>query len=210
MFGFPDARALSFPPAPVAGYDWPPEEGIVDRDLDLAISQFAPGAETVKDGLIHTSVGVVNYRPQGNAVVEQPNPLGPPPPDRFLPQLSGGGCAARSRRESVPFAAQRRCSSQDTKSSSCLSRLVSGRGSAGNVILTASLSGRPVHRGPKMGATLQPLTPRANFGVWSGPETIFVVNDNGGRCFDFAKLSQGETWVTREALTQIDSDNPTD
>ena len=25
------------------GYDWPPEEGVVDRDLDLAISQFAPG-----------------------------------------------------------------------------------------------------------------------------------------------------------------------
>jgi hypothetical protein len=34
-----------------------------------------------------------------------------------------------------------------------------------------------------------------------------VVNDNGGRCFDFVKLSQGETWVTREALTQINANN---
>jgi Peptidase family M13 len=54
-------------------------------------------------------------------------------------------------------------------------------------------------RRPKIGATLQQLTPRANFGIWAGPETIFVVNDNGGRCFDFAKLDQSETWVTREA-----------
>lgn len=61
---------------------------------------------------------------------------------------------------------------------------------------------------PKMGATLQQLTPRANFGIWSGVETIFIVNDNGGSGFDFEKLSQEETWVTREALTQIGVNNP--
>ena len=61
---------------------------------------------------------------------------------------------------------------------------------------------------PKMGATLQPLAPRANFWIWSGQETIFVVNDNGGRCFDFAKLTPGETWITREALAQVGVNNP--
>src|SRR5262249_9392815 len=61
---------------------------------------------------------------------------------------------------------------------------------------------------PKMGATLQQLTPRANFGIWSGQETVFVVNDNGGSCFDFVKLTQGETWVTRQALAQIGVANP--
>jgi len=35
-----------------------------------------------------------------------------------------------------------------------------------------------------------------------------VVTDNGGRCFDFVKLNQGETWVTREALTQIGGNTP--
>src|SRR6185295_18785169 len=29
------------------------------------------------------SIGVVNYRPQGNGVVEEPNPLGPPRPLGF-------------------------------------------------------------------------------------------------------------------------------
>jgi hypothetical protein len=34
---------------------------------------------------------------------------------------------------------------------------------------------------PKMGATLRPLAQRANFGIWLGQETVFVVNDNSGR-----------------------------
>jgi hypothetical protein len=61
---------------------------------------------------------------------------------------------------------------------------------------------------PKMGAALQPLTTRANFGIWSGQETIFVVNDNNGNGFDFEKLNQEETWVTRQALDQIGINNP--
>lgn len=35
-------------------------QGTINRDLDIAISQFAPGAETVKDKKIHTSVGIVS------------------------------------------------------------------------------------------------------------------------------------------------------
>src|SRR5206468_10430501 len=58
----------------------PPEKGVVDRPLDIAISQFAPGSETVKDRLIHTALGVVHYMPGGTSIVEQPNPLGPPRP----------------------------------------------------------------------------------------------------------------------------------
>jgi hypothetical protein len=54
----------------------------------------------------------------------------------------------------------------------------------------------------------QPLTPRANFGIWSGRETVFVVNDNAGACFDFVKMNPGETWVTREALAQVGVMNP--
>jgi len=202
MFGFPTRVRFLFHEQPQAAYDWPPEEGIVDRDLDLAISQFAPGAETVKDGLIHTSVGVVNYRPQGNVVVQQPNPLGP---SRAI-----GFC--------------RRCQAVDVQQAPAAVCPVCGTTSQQNpgyevIQLSQPLGFRtwfgrnrdfdgifewtPRASRPKMGATLQPLTPTANFGIWSGQETIFVVNDNGGRCFDFVKLNTGETWVTREALTQI-------
>ena len=79
MFGFPTRVRYLFHERPGGAYEWPPD-GVVDRELDIAISQFAPSSETVKDGVIHTAVGVVDYQPQGNAVVEQPNPLGPPLP----------------------------------------------------------------------------------------------------------------------------------
>jgi hypothetical protein len=34
------------------------------------------------------------------------------------------------------------------------------------------------------------------------------VNDNAGRYFDFEKLSQGQTWITRGALAQVGINNP--
>jgi len=207
MFGFPTRVRFLFHKRPSAGYDWPPEEGIVDRDLDLAISQFAPGAETVKDGLIHTSVGVVNYRPQGNSVVEEPNPLGP---SRAI-----GFCRSCQAVDTQPAAAatcpvcgatsQQRPGYEVIQLSQPLGfRTWFGR----NRDFDGVFEWTPRASRPKMGAAFQQLTPRANFGIWAGPETVFVVNDNGGRCFDFAKLNPGETWVTREALTQIGINNP--
>ena len=60
MFGFPTRVRLLFHQYPHEGI-WPPERGVVDRDLDIAISQFAPGSETVKDKAIHKAIGVANY-----------------------------------------------------------------------------------------------------------------------------------------------------
>ena len=75
MFGFPTRVRYLFHKRPQHGAKWPPED-VVDRPLDLAISQFAPGSETVKEGLVHTATGVVRYQPQGIRVAEMPNPLG--------------------------------------------------------------------------------------------------------------------------------------
>ena len=49
---------------------------MVDRDLEIAISQFAPGSETVKDKKVHTAVGVVHLGPGGVAT------------DGFMPPLN--------------------------------------------------------------------------------------------------------------------------
>jgi DEAD/DEAH box helicase domain-containing protein len=57
MFGFPTrvrylhhARPTEFPP-----------KHVVDREDGVAIGQFAPGSETVKDKLVHRAVGVIHY-----------------------------------------------------------------------------------------------------------------------------------------------------
>ncbi len=60
MFGFPTRVRLLHTHTPRR---WPPESGVVDRDLDIAISQFAPGSETVKDKAVHTACGVVEFGP---------------------------------------------------------------------------------------------------------------------------------------------------
>jgi hypothetical protein len=207
MFGFPTRVRYLFHARPSGGYDWPPEEGVVDRDLDLAISQFAPCAETVKDGLIYTSVGVVHYRPQGNLAVEQPNPLGPPRPIGFC-----RACQAVDVQPATPPACPVCTATPQQDPGYEVIQLAQPLGFRTWYGRSKDFEGifewTPRASRPKMGATLQPLTPRANFGIWSGPETIFVVNDNGGRCFDFVKLNQSETWVTREALTQIGVNNP--
>ena len=68
MFGFPTRVRLLYTNWPYFGNPWPPEHGLVDRDLDIAISQFAPGSETVKDKAVHTACGVVELYPEGNHV----------------------------------------------------------------------------------------------------------------------------------------------
>ncbi len=204
MFGFPTRIRYLFHKRPGGTYEWPPK-GVVDRELDIAISQFAPCSETVKEGLIHTSIGVVDYEPQGNSVVQQPNPLGPP--------LVIGLC--------------RRCQAVDGSQNpapACpvcgaappdydpLVRLSQPRGfrtwfgasrDFDGVFEWTARASRA-----KVGVTPIAMTPVANFEIGSDQDTVYVINDNEGRQFDFEKLAQGETWVTREALAKIDVNNP--
>lgn len=76
MFGFPTRVRYLFHREPRSAYPWPPI-GVIDRDLAIAVSQFAPGSEVVKDKAIHTSVGVASWQPVGGSVVPEPNALGP-------------------------------------------------------------------------------------------------------------------------------------
>ncbi len=55
MFGFPTRVRLLYT-------QWDADRGTVDRDLDIALSQFAPGSQIVKDKALHTAVGVVELR----------------------------------------------------------------------------------------------------------------------------------------------------
>ena len=76
MFGFPSRVRPMYLRKPSRGYPWPPP-ALVDRDLELATIDFAPGSEIVKDKSLHTAVGVVGYRPQGSQVGTIPDPLEP-------------------------------------------------------------------------------------------------------------------------------------
>lgn len=204
MFGFPTRVRLLY-------HDWPtprpwPPDGTVDRDLDIAISQFAPLAETVKDGLIHTAVGVVDYQPQGHTVAQTPNPLGPP----------------------VPIGICRRCQTVDSSNppaNICPVCDAVDTDEPGYKIVSYSepkgfctwygsdrdfdgnFEWTPRGSLPRVAFRLINLTPHTNFEVWSGTDTVFIVNDNNGQFFDFEKLSNDEIWVTRPALERSEA-NP--
>ncbi|MBR9803001.1 DEAD/DEAH box helicase, partial [bacterium] len=59
MFGFPTRVRSLYVREPRR---FPPKD-VIDRPLDIAISQFAPGSETVRDKQVLKSVGVVHYEP---------------------------------------------------------------------------------------------------------------------------------------------------
>lgn len=77
MFGFPTRVRNLYYRSPLRSVKWPPQS-VIDRPLDIAISQFAPGSEVVKDKAVYTAVGVVGYERKGNLTVEVDDPLGPP------------------------------------------------------------------------------------------------------------------------------------
>jgi len=75
MFGFPTRVRYLFLARPRSVYPWPPKS-VIDRDLGVAISEFAPSGELVKDKALHTAVGVASWYPKGYTPYEDPEPLG--------------------------------------------------------------------------------------------------------------------------------------
>ena len=74
MFGFPTRVRNLYLERPRTSYPWPPEDK-VDRDLALAISSFAPGAEIVRDGSVYPVIGVTDFQP---TVHGRPRPIADP------------------------------------------------------------------------------------------------------------------------------------
>ena len=205
MFGFPTRVRLLYHDWPTSR-PWPPDH-TVDRDLDIAISQFAPLAETVKDGLIHTSIGVVDYQRQGQAVVDMPNPLGPV----------------------LPLGVCRRCQSVDAGTPPAISCQVCGATTNDDPSYEVVNASEPkgfrtwygssrdfdgefewTPRGshPRVGLRAINMLLRANFNVWSDADTVYVINDNDGDFFDFERVTGTQTWATRDALSKSGIHDP--
>ena len=206
MFGFPTRTRYLYHDRPEQPNPWPPDD-VVDRELDIAISQFAPSAETVKDGLIHTSVGVVDYRRFGNQVAQARDPLGP--------AIEIGVCSACHAVDGsqTPAANCPACGATAQQDPGYrVTNLSQPAGfrtwHSGSRDFDGTFEWTPRASRPKMGVTRHPMTRRANFQVWADQETIYVINDNGGHLFDFEKLKNSESWVTRHSLANVGIDNP--
>ncbi len=206
MFGFPTRVRYLFHDKPRGAHPWPPRDA-VDRELDIAISQFAPSSETVKDGLIHTAVGVVDYRPRGNHLEEMPNPLGP--------AIDVGVCSACQAIDGSQLPSTNCPVCGATQQQDLAYRITKLAQPAGfrtwygrSRDFDGTFEWTPRASRPKIGVSPLPATRNANFEVWADPETVYVINDNNGRLFDFEKLAKEETWITQRALANVGVNEP--
>lgn len=202
MFGFPTRARLLYHKQPA---NWPPRQ-TVDRDLELAVSMFAPGAETVKERTIHTAIGVAHYRPQGPRAVEDSNPLGP--------SVRIGLCGNCQHVETVtpdvpacPVCAspagpdERDYHPMDLRQpKGFVSYFTKARDYDGVFDFV------PRAARPKVGRPAFPITPHLNFDVGAGQGRLHVVNDNAGRLFHFSQ----ERWAGTEAMIDIAAANAAD
>ncbi len=209
MFGFPTrVRYLYHGGPPSADRGWPPERGVVDRQLNIAISQFAPGAQTVKDDQLLTSVGVVDYFPSRGGVQTSPNPLANPVRVGVCRKCQAlveaptsiGGC---------PF-----CGAPRTKDDYRTVELSEPPGFTTWWSVEAEYNGAfeftPRALRARMGHA--PGNPRQqlNFEVDCGSARIHRVNDNGGEDFIFRKIAVGDIWIVDDAFQRALQDLPAD
>ena len=207
MFGFPTrTRYLYHGGPPRSDRGWPPERGVVDRDLDIAISQFAPGAQTVKDDQLLTSVGVVDYYLSGTNVETASDPLGSPQQVGICrtcqamvenPSRSGGCplCAA------APGTGAYRTADLSEPQGFTTWWQTEGEYNGAFEFTPRALRARMGHA---PGSPVQ----RLNFEVDRGPAKIYRVNDNGGEDFEFRKIASQHIWIVEQAFERSKQDLP--
>ena len=182
MYGFPTRVRYLFHGRPT-GYPWPPA-ATVDRDLEIAISQFAPGSETVKDKAIHVAVGVASWSPRGGRAVPDDNPLGVL--ERLLYCRSCLHVAPAP--EETPTACPV-CGEQDETSFGVI-QLAQPEGFRTDWA-PRDYDGQFDWRPAASGGRLSPGEPRAAVVEWNleariGADRLYVINSNGGDGFQLA------------------------
>lgn len=201
MFGFPTRSRLLHTFYPSVK-DWPPKKNVIGRDLDIAVSQFAPRAQTVKDKAVHTAVGVVGYKRQGPRIVPVPNPL-------FSPAQAGlcrncqalttrivQECPACGERDSKKFSIHDLCEPPGFKSDYSWGEPYEGR-----FEWTAQASRARVAEGEDVSAP-RPIGGLA-IEVRSGTGSLYSINDNDGEDFKFVPDPGGHGFVVKDAYKQL-------
>ncbi len=201
MFGFPTSVRYLFLERPFKTYPWPPAN-VIDRDLAIASSQFAPMSEVVRDRQIYTAIGIAAFKPTGRRVEHADGDALGLHRTIYLcrscsylsdedlgdivtcPQCGYGpdGFAKMSLREPLGFRAWKPRDFDGNFSWS--PRAMAARALADLNALDSATVGSAI--------------------AYSGPGRRFVINDNGGKLFTFkAAAAGGQDWggyVSVEAI----------
>lgn len=188
MFGFPTRVRTLFLRPPRAAYPWPPRQ-VVSRDLDLAVLEFAPGSELVRDKQVHTTIGVTNFEPRGTQLVQDPAPLA----TAVEVTLCRRCLTVRFANSGSQRATCAVCGAGDPEYTDMQLAEPSGfrttykpedfEGSFGSVARATT---------PRIVPELSMMTGRVegNARVLAGTARLFVINDRRGKLYEFAPLRE--------------------
>ena len=180
-----DQRAIPPPLQAGKAYPWPPAKTI-DRDLSMAVSQFAPLSEVVRDGRVHPAVGVAAFRPSGGKAVAELDPLGP---ERRVAVCRTCSYLAEDQQgqATCPQCGAGPDHFQEMTLREPLGfRAGKSRDFDGNFSWTArAMAARAL---TDLGSLSKTDLPEAR--VYAGPGARFVINDNGGLLFAFQKAAR--------------------
>lgn len=203
MFGLPTRIRYLFHQRPSR---WPPEYGTIDRALEIAISQFAPGAQTVKDDELHTAVGVVDYRPVAGRPEMHPDPLG-----RFDSVGICRQCQALVETP-TPTAGCPYCTAAPGPDGYRIVDLSEPPGFSTWFAINSEFRGgfefTPRSLRARMGAGIPASTAHRNFNIGRGAAHVYRINDNDGNDFEFSKLRGQHFWLIDEAFQNALRDLP--
>jgi Lhr-like helicase len=198
MFGFPTSVRYLYHDKPTRD-DWPPTRNVIDRDDEIAISQFAPGAQTVKDDRLHTAIGVVEYGLSQNKVVDLPDPL-----DNGLASL--GVCRVCQAlvedpddQSGCPY-----CAAPQSDDGFRIVDVCEPPGYTTYFQIHAEFNGgfefTPRAMRSRIAHSARDYKERRNFTIAADSEQVRLINDNNGADFDFRRLRYSNVWITEEAI----------
>jgi ATP-dependent helicase YprA (DUF1998 family) len=202
MFGFPTSVRYLYLDRPWRSYPWPPP-AVIDRDLGIAVSQFAPMSEVVRDGKVYTSIGVAAFEGIGSPPKRsEDDPLGT---SRQIYLCRS--CSFLSSEDLGDIATCPRCNNGPEGFARFELREPLGfRAAREWRDFDGNFSWSPRAMAARAFADLSMLTQKSigAASAYSGPGERYVVNDNGGRLFRFHPASDtyGDWggYVSAEAL----------
>ncbi|MDO1486807.1 dead/deah box helicase [Rhodococcus rhodochrous] len=204
MFGFPTKVRNLYLKKPTSTYPWPPKN-LIDRDAAMAVSQFAPGAELVRDGTVFPAAGVAAYKRVGKTVVPEAEPFGV---ERMIDICRR--CSYLHENESKasdPTASCPRCGAEPGTFESIMMAEPIGYLTGKTRDFDGMFAWSSRSSSAKAHADLEDLKKTTCEGVlaYSGPGERYVINDRGGELFRFQPVKPGQYWqggyVSLEAVS---------
>jgi hypothetical protein len=207
MFGFPSSVRYLHLYRPKSAYPWPPG-GVIDRDLAMAVSQFAPVGEVVRDGKVHPVVGITAFRPVRPTPRPEADPLGP---DWLISVCRSCSYVAEAPADREYDDAENcpRCEAPPGTFSTMPLREPLGfrAGRARDFDGNFSWSPRSISSRAHTDLTTLAQVQDKALVVYSGPGRRFVVNDNNGQLFPLrAAADDAVNWGGYVSVDAIERD----